>query len=148
MAVMPLLYFMDLKTQTMQLIAPTSRFFLKTPKFALSIQRIQNPFHLPLSFLLPTIFNYPSLSIPSKTLLHCKATMAMEKEHHIHVRNHIDLTEKETLIFNRLKEVLRYFNYNTQLRVAGGWVRDKVFLSSLSNFNYFLWVFIVKRFSI
>lgn len=119
----------------MQLIAPTSRFFLKTPKFSLSIQRIQNPFHLPLSFLLPTIFNYPSLSTPSKTLLHCKAGMTMEEEHHIHVRNQIDLTEKENLIFNRLKEVLRYFNLNTQLRVAGGWVRDKVFLSSLSNFN-------------
>ena len=46
----------------------------------------------------------------------------------VHVKDKIDLTEKESLIFNRLKEVLQHFNLNTQLRVAGGWVRDKVLL--------------------
>lgn len=44
----------------------------------------------------------------------------------VHVKDKIDLTEKESLIFNRLKEVLHHFNLNTQLRVAGGWVRDKL----------------------
>ncbi|GAB4861444.1 hypothetical protein Ancab_036646 [Ancistrocladus abbreviatus] len=44
----------------------------------------------------------------------------------VRVKDMIDLTEKETQIFNRLLEVLRHFNLNTQLRVAGGWVRDKL----------------------
>ncbi|GAB4861952.1 Carotenoid cleavage dioxygenase 7, chloroplastic [Ancistrocladus abbreviatus] len=43
----------------------------------------------------------------------------------VRVKDKIDLTEKETQIFNRLLEVLRHFNLYTQLRVAGGWVRDK-----------------------
>lgn len=44
----------------------------------------------------------------------------------VQVRDRIDLTDKERLIFGRLLEVLRHFNLQTQLRVAGGWVRDKV----------------------
>ncbi|OVA05306.1 Poly A polymerase [Macleaya cordata] len=42
------------------------------------------------------------------------------------VKDKIDLTEKETQIFERLLQVLRHFNLQTQLRVAGGWVRDKL----------------------
>ncbi|KAJ4962221.1 hypothetical protein NE237_022160 [Protea cynaroides] len=42
------------------------------------------------------------------------------------VKDKIDLTDKEKQIFDRLLEVLRDFNLQTQLRVAGGWVRDKL----------------------
>ncbi|KAK6116657.1 hypothetical protein DH2020_049591 [Rehmannia glutinosa] len=44
----------------------------------------------------------------------------------VYVKDHIDLTAKEKQIFDRLLQVLRHFNLQTQLRVAGGWVRDKL----------------------
>ncbi|KAI3464382.1 hypothetical protein Pfo_021045 [Paulownia fortunei] len=44
----------------------------------------------------------------------------------VHVKEHIHLTAKEKQIFDRLLQVLRHFNLQTQLRVAGGWVRDKL----------------------
>lgn len=44
----------------------------------------------------------------------------------VQVKDAIDLTDKESQIFNRLLEVLRNFSLDTQLRVAGGWVRDKL----------------------
>lgn len=44
----------------------------------------------------------------------------------VNVKDQIDLTAKEKQIFDRLLEVLRHFNLQTQLRVAGGWVRDKL----------------------
>ncbi|KAL7118172.1 hypothetical protein ACP275_03G118900 [Erythranthe tilingii] len=44
----------------------------------------------------------------------------------IQVKDRIDLTEKETEIFDRLLQVIRHFTLQTQLRVAGGWVRDKL----------------------
>ncbi|XP_068645964.1 tRNA nucleotidyltransferase cca2-like isoform X1 [Aristolochia californica] len=44
----------------------------------------------------------------------------------VHVKENISLTEKEKKIFNRLLDVLRHFKLETQLRVAGGWVRDKL----------------------
>lgn len=42
------------------------------------------------------------------------------------VKDQIDLTEKEEKIFRRLLGVVGHFNLETQLRVAGGWVRDKL----------------------
>lgn len=42
------------------------------------------------------------------------------------VKDHIDLTEHEEKIFNCLLQVVEQFNLKTQLRVAGGWVRDKL----------------------
>ncbi|KAG6508943.1 hypothetical protein ZIOFF_034325 [Zingiber officinale] len=42
------------------------------------------------------------------------------------VKDKIDLTEKEEKIFRRLLDVVDRFNLETQLRVAGGWVRDKL----------------------
>ncbi|ONK77484.1 uncharacterized protein A4U43_C02F7040 [Asparagus officinalis] len=42
------------------------------------------------------------------------------------VKEKIDLTEKEEKIFKRLLDVLKHFELETQLRVAGGWVRDKL----------------------
>ncbi|KAL1533805.1 CCA tRNA nucleotidyltransferase [Salvia divinorum] len=44
----------------------------------------------------------------------------------VHVKDRIDLTAKEREIFDRLLQVLRHFKLQTQLRVAGGWVRDKL----------------------
>ncbi|CAM8995892.1 unnamed protein product [Rhodiola kirilowii] len=44
----------------------------------------------------------------------------------VHVNDTIVLTEKEQLIFDRLLQVVRHYNLQTQLRVAGGWVRDKL----------------------
>uniref|UniRef100_A0A803M3A2 Poly A polymerase head domain-containing protein n=1 Tax=Chenopodium quinoa TaxID=63459 RepID=A0A803M3A2_CHEQI len=52
--------------------------------------------------------------------------MASEPHFTIQVKDQIHLTEKESLIFKRLKDVLHHFNLDTQLRVAGGWVRDKL----------------------
>ncbi|XP_020554865.1 putative CCA tRNA nucleotidyltransferase 2 isoform X2 [Sesamum indicum] len=54
-----------------------------------------------------------------------KATMPTSSPS-VHVKDHIDLTAKEKQIFDRLLQVLRHFNLQTQLRVAGGWVRDKL----------------------
>lgn len=68
--------------------------------------------------------NFPNFCAPPKTqtqalgLLHCR-TMATVKER-------IELTETESKIFDRLLGSLRHFGLNNQLRVAGGWVRDKV----------------------
>lgn len=42
------------------------------------------------------------------------------------VKDRIDLTEKEERIFRRLLDVVEHFKLSTQLRVAGGWVRDKL----------------------
>ncbi|KAI3990301.1 hypothetical protein MKX01_037640 [Papaver californicum] len=44
----------------------------------------------------------------------------------VEVKDKIDLTDKENQIFSRLLQVLHHFNLDTQLRVAGGWVRDKL----------------------
>ncbi|KAL0427056.1 UNVERIFIED_CONTAM: CCA tRNA nucleotidyltransferase, mitochondrial [Sesamum latifolium] len=44
----------------------------------------------------------------------------------IQVKDKIDLTEKEKLIFDCLLQVVQHFNLRTQIRVAGGWVRDKL----------------------
>ncbi|GER27513.1 CCA-adding enzyme [Striga asiatica] len=44
----------------------------------------------------------------------------------VHVKDRIDLTDKEKQIFDRLLQVLNHFSLQTQLRVAGGWVRDKL----------------------
>ncbi|KAG2610518.1 hypothetical protein PVAP13_4KG174100 [Panicum virgatum] len=54
------------------------------------------------------------------------------------VKETVELTEKEEQIFRRLLDVVRHFGLGTQLRVAGGWVRDKVnfFLHAFPPFNY------------
>ncbi|CDP17697.1 unnamed protein product [Coffea canephora] len=44
----------------------------------------------------------------------------------IQVKDHIELTPKEKEIFDRLLQVIRHFDLETELRVAGGWVRDKL----------------------
>ncbi|XP_019441997.1 PREDICTED: putative CCA tRNA nucleotidyltransferase 2 isoform X2 [Lupinus angustifolius] len=42
------------------------------------------------------------------------------------VRDNIQLSDVEKRIFDRLLATLRHFNLQTHLRVAGGWVRDKL----------------------
>ncbi|KAH9296288.1 hypothetical protein KI387_039876, partial [Taxus chinensis] len=44
----------------------------------------------------------------------------------VQLRENVELTEMEKKIFERLRKVLCHFNLPTQLRVAGGWVRDKL----------------------
>ncbi|XP_048324968.2 CCA tRNA nucleotidyltransferase, mitochondrial isoform X2 [Ziziphus jujuba] len=44
----------------------------------------------------------------------------------VHVRDEIELTNVEKKIFDRLLGTLRHFGLQNQLRVAGGWVRDKL----------------------
>ncbi|XP_021287860.1 putative CCA tRNA nucleotidyltransferase 2 [Herrania umbratica] len=61
--------------------------------------------------------------LPSPFLT-CGAAMATAAC--VQVKEQIELTETEKKIFDRLLNTLRYFNLQTQLRVAGGWVRDKL----------------------
>ncbi|KAK9169749.1 hypothetical protein Syun_001889 [Stephania yunnanensis] len=56
----------------------------------------------------------------------CRSTMVSSSPTPVEVKDKIDLTEKERQIFDRLLEVVRHFKLRTQLRVAGGWVRDKL----------------------
>ncbi|XP_020595770.1 CCA tRNA nucleotidyltransferase, mitochondrial-like [Phalaenopsis equestris] len=51
---------------------------------------------------------------------------AMAAEPRPAVKVRIDLTMNEETIFRRLLDVIDHFKLNTQLRVAGGWVRDKL----------------------
>jgi hypothetical protein len=44
----------------------------------------------------------------------------------VQVRDTIELDETEEKIFKRLLGTLDHFGLETELRVAGGWVRDKV----------------------
>lgn len=43
-----------------------------------------------------------------------------------HVNTDIKLNDLETKILSTLMEVVKENNLNTTIRVAGGWVRDKV----------------------
>lgn len=65
-------------------------------------------------------YNYSFARSASGTATMCTSPVC------VYVKDQIDLTAKEKQIFDRLLEVLRHFNLQTQLRVAGGWVRDKV----------------------
>jgi hypothetical protein len=62
--------------------------------------------------------------------------MASEEDRRsVEVRETVVLTEKEERIFGRLRDVVRHFQLGTQLRVAGGWVRDKVSFSFSDTFS-------------
>ena len=89
-------------------------------------------------FVTPQIY----FSFPSKTLVATKtrtqtlaflfprrAMAAAASPPSVQVRETIELTDVETKIFDRLLGTLRHFGLQSQLRVAGGWVRDKVRLS-------------------
>lgn len=55
----------------------------------------------------------------------------------VELKEKIDLTEKERKIFDRLLGTLRFCDLDTQLRVAGGWVRDKVLSRRLVRLDKF-----------
>ncbi|KAK3405944.1 hypothetical protein EUGRSUZ_K02157 [Eucalyptus grandis] len=63
---------------------------------------------------------------PTKTagLLSCKPISMNSPV--VQVKQKIDLTETEKMIFERLLATVHHFDFSTQLRVAGGWVRDKL----------------------
>ncbi|XP_026413940.1 CCA tRNA nucleotidyltransferase, mitochondrial-like [Papaver somniferum] len=44
----------------------------------------------------------------------------------LQVKDKLELTDKEKQIFDRLLRVVDHYNLQTQIRVAGGWVRDKL----------------------
>ncbi|XP_061342931.1 CCA tRNA nucleotidyltransferase, mitochondrial-like [Gastrolobium bilobum] len=50
----------------------------------------------------------------------------MSTQQVFHVREKIELSDTEKSIFDRLLATLRHFQLQTQLRVAGGWVGDKL----------------------
>lgn len=52
--------------------------------------------------------------------------MAVPSRPTVQVRDNIELNETEKKIFDRLLGTVRHFGLQNQLRVAGGWVRDKV----------------------
>ncbi|XP_057976428.1 tRNA nucleotidyltransferase cca2 [Malania oleifera] len=84
---------------------------------------------LPLPFLLPTaprsikIKSSNPPKTPSASI--CFRAMASSPPL-VAVKDKIDLTDTEKRIFDRLVGTLSHFNLQTQLRVAGGWVRDKL----------------------
>lgn len=59
-----------------------------------------------------------------------------EMEAEYSYRGEISLTEKEKEIFDHLKNTVEKFNLGSTMRVAGGWVRDKVGGSSELNLAY------------
>lgn len=123
------------------------RFALATPR--LLIFQIPPPLHIPpfsknpwqKTLLLPNLKNSITLPPPPRlqTLgpfcrLYRAMTMTATTTRVVPVKEKIDLTDKESQIFEQLLQVVRHFNLQTQLRVAGGWVRDKVSYSFLSFF--------------
>ncbi|KAF9610723.1 hypothetical protein IFM89_024573 [Coptis chinensis] len=86
-----------------------------------------------LTFLAP--FKLPNFHLNSKLGFYksynCRAVQTMsisltEGQQEVKVKEKIQLNEKEKQIFDRLLQVVTHFNLQTQLRVAGGWVRDKL----------------------
>ncbi|KAK0577476.1 hypothetical protein LWI29_033443 [Acer saccharum] len=54
------------------------------------------------------------------------SSSSMAETTSVQVKEKIDLTDTEKKIFDTLLNTLRHFDLNTKLRVAGGWVRDKL----------------------
>ncbi|XP_022858167.1 putative CCA tRNA nucleotidyltransferase 2 isoform X2 [Olea europaea var. sylvestris] len=99
-----------------------SKFPFQTPKFPSSPPTI-NVHQISkrrLNFYYYYNCNYSFARSSSVTATMCTSPVC------ITVKDQIDLTAKEKQIFDRLLAVLRHFNLQTQLRVAGGWVRDKL----------------------
>ena len=89
--------------------------------------RISPPKNL---FLLSTTPTKTLESLFSRRLMATAATSATSQPPppSVQVREKIELTDIEKKIFDRLLGTLRHFGLRNQLRVAGGWVRDKVHL--------------------
>ncbi|KAL2949132.1 hypothetical protein AAZX31_20G161500 [Glycine max] len=78
------------------------------------------------TFVLPLLHTHR----PAKTLLRIATpsfrSCGCAPMSKLHIRDKIDLSDIERRIFDRLLATLRHFHLQTQLRVAGGWVRDKL----------------------
>ncbi|CAB4283094.1 unnamed protein product [Prunus armeniaca] len=72
--------------------------------------------------------NLPISWFPTKTRVFspCRAIMAVPSRPTVPVRDNVELNETEKKIFDRLLGTVRHFGLQNQLRVAGGWVRDKL----------------------
>ncbi|CAK8571786.1 unnamed protein product [Lathyrus sativus] len=99
------------------------RLILKTPLFA--IPRL-TPSFFPYTppVILPLHSHRPAKTLRTITPSFHNSTCAPMSTHQ--VRDTIDLTTIEKNIFIRLLATLNHFQLQTQLRVAGGWVRNKV----------------------
>ncbi|XP_041012281.1 tRNA nucleotidyltransferase cca2 isoform X2 [Juglans microcarpa x Juglans regia] len=73
-------------------------------------------------------FNFctPHKRIPTIGFLRCTAMPTVIPAPVVQVKERIELTVTERNIFDRLLGTLRHFGLSNQLRVAGGWVRDKL----------------------
>ncbi|XP_038886744.1 tRNA nucleotidyltransferase cca2 [Benincasa hispida] len=80
---------------------------------------------LKFSTSLPAL-KFPTTRPPSTPSPKSMATSISSPKPLVQVKDNIELTETEEKIFHRLLGTLRHFNLQTQLRVAGGWVRDKL----------------------
>ncbi|KAK9743298.1 hypothetical protein RND81_03G230300 [Saponaria officinalis] len=98
---------------------------LKIPFISLyNLQQHFSPLKTPAKF--SSIFLNPPKTLHNYSSFDSRATTMTNEPSEIQVKDQIDLSNKELLIFNRLKDVLFHFKLDTQLRVAGGWVRDKL----------------------
>ncbi|GKV09072.1 hypothetical protein SLEP1_g20620 [Rubroshorea leprosula] len=106
---------------------------LKAPLLLLLFLHSLSPVTVNASVEFRNVLNPPRRSLTlagtrKLRLLHWRA-MATASELEpvvVPVKEQIELTETEKKIFYRLLGTLRYFDLQTQLRVAGGWVRDKL----------------------
>ncbi|WJX20492.1 CCA tRNA nucleotidyltransferase [Trifolium repens] len=104
----------------MRLILKTSLLAIPrlTPSFSFSLTQTLLLFPLHSHRPAKTLLRTKTPSFPSYTCAPMSTTYT--------VRDTIELTTIEKNIFDRLLATLRHFQLQTQLRVAGGWVRDKL----------------------
>ncbi|XP_071708415.1 tRNA nucleotidyltransferase cca2-like [Rutidosis leptorrhynchoides] len=55
-----------------------------------------------------------------------RTNVSLSSPKQVRVMESVNITDKERQIFDLLLQVVKHFNLETQLRVAGGWVRDKL----------------------
>ncbi|XP_058087831.1 tRNA nucleotidyltransferase cca2 isoform X3 [Magnolia sinica] len=98
---------------------------LTSPRLLVSLQRFPFP---PLDLPFFPQPKFPTF-LPNQRLgflrVVCCRSMAQSSTA-VHVKEKIDLTDKEKKIFGLLVDALQHSQLKTQLRVAGGWVRDKL----------------------
>ncbi|XP_030506274.2 tRNA nucleotidyltransferase cca2 [Cannabis sativa] len=84
-------------------------------------------FNFPLPYSSPSTIPTPIKTLPSlfsrRPMTSSAAASSLPT---VHVKEKIELTDVEKQIFDRLLGTLRHFDLQNQLRVAGGWVRDKL----------------------
>lgn len=78
--------------------------------------------------LISKMLGFNLLKYSTKTFRLARRLYFMETEHHTtySVKTNIDLTDVEKDIFDIFSSFVKDKNLGTTIRVAGGWVRDKV----------------------